>query len=239
MGERDRWQESVDRLAASAARVARLVAGLDDAAWRAPSLLPGWSRAHVGAHLVLNAEGFARALSTRGTESPLPVYDSAEARDADIAALAVAGAPEIADQLVRADAALADLLVTLPEPDRASGEVQRTPGGPGFALGDLPVTRRRELEVHAVDLGADYSRADWSADFVIELLDRLVADHAHDGPFSVVADDLDRTWRVGAPGGPSVRGRGADLAWWLSGRPGAVLAGELPPLSPWGAPAPR
>ena len=59
---------TTDREAASALladasnRVIRTVDGLDGDDWSAPSLLPGWTRAHVVAHLALNAEAMSRAL---------------------------------------------------------------------------------------------------------------------------------------------------------------------------------
>ena len=43
-------------------RLVRTVDGLDDEALGGPSGLPDWTRAHVVAHLALNAEGLARVL---------------------------------------------------------------------------------------------------------------------------------------------------------------------------------
>ena len=49
-------------LDAGTRRLVRTVDALDDEQWPQPSLLPGWSRAHVVAHLLLNAEALAGAL---------------------------------------------------------------------------------------------------------------------------------------------------------------------------------
>jgi maleylpyruvate isomerase len=98
-------------------------------------------------------------------------------------------------------------------------------------------TRRRELEIHHVDLATSYTAADWPADFVVELLDAVTVDHAGSGPFMVRATDLGRDWPVGGDGGPTVMGTGAGLGWWLTGRgEGLDLscdADELPRLGPW------
>ena len=46
-------------LEAGTRRLVRTVDAMTDEQWPQPSLLPGWSRAHVVAHLTLNAEGLA------------------------------------------------------------------------------------------------------------------------------------------------------------------------------------
>ena len=93
------------------------------------------------------------------------------------------------------------------------------------------------MEIHHADLGTSYTRADWPRDFVAELLNTVVVDHAASGPFQLRATDLGRDWSVGGDGGPTVMGAGADLGWWLTGRgEGEGLscdAGELPSLGPW------
>src|SRR6476619_2232248 len=48
------------------------------------SLLPGWTRAHVVAHLARHALGTTRALHGLASGQRLPVYDSQERRNADI-----------------------------------------------------------------------------------------------------------------------------------------------------------
>src|SRR4051794_11014829 len=55
-------QHLADLLPDAAQRVTRTVDGLRADDWSAASLLPGWTRAYVVAHLARNAEGMARAL---------------------------------------------------------------------------------------------------------------------------------------------------------------------------------
>ncbi len=226
------WTRAIARLQESADRTANVAAVLTDEQWRGPSGLPGWSRAHVAAHIALNAEGLVRALATRTLAAALPVYDSNAARETDIESLAASTRDEVVRRMQEADAELAALLTSVPAAER-SGSVPRTPGGPVFVIDDIPITRRRELEVHLIDLDAGVGRSTWPEDFVTELLDRTTWDHHDDGPFVVRAEDLGRSWQVGEGEGPTVTGPGAELAWWLTGRPGADLPGDLPPLSPW------
>ena len=76
------------------------MARLSDAAARQPSLLPGWSRGHVLAHLARNAEGSTRLLIWARTGVPSYEYESAEARAAEIEA--GAGRPaEVLTPIVR------------------------------------------------------------------------------------------------------------------------------------------
>lgn len=207
----------------------------------APSLLPGWTRAHVVAHVALNGEAMARAIDGLVHGTPVPMYESDEQRDADIEQLAGAEPGELRERHLAATTAFARA-VGLMDDAHWTGHIDRSPGGAAWPASSLVATRRREVEVHHVDLGTSYTRADWPADFVAELLDAVTPDHAGSGPFRVVASDLGRDWLVGGEGGPTVTGTGADLGWWLTGRGAgeslAYDAGALPALGPWRRAAP-
>ncbi|MEU4418960.1 maleylpyruvate isomerase N-terminal domain-containing protein, partial [Nocardia salmonicida] len=73
---------------AATARYLRDLDGLTAGDLAAPSVLPGWTRAHVVSHIALHALGTSRALSGLAHGHPVPVYDSDERRDADIEAMA-------------------------------------------------------------------------------------------------------------------------------------------------------
>ena len=51
---------------------------------RVPSMLPGWTRGHVLAHLARNADGMRNVLVGVRTGQDRPAYASAEAREAGI-----------------------------------------------------------------------------------------------------------------------------------------------------------
>lgn len=219
-------------------RLLRTVDSLEPEQLAGPSVLPGWSRAHVVAHLALNAEGLAGALDGLAREHVVPVYRSNEARDHDIEALAQGDPSEIRARLFAAGQHLRDALEAL-DPPQWGGNVPRLPGGPPWPVATLPETRRREVEIHHADLDAGYSHRDWPEDFRLDLLDIATSDHANssDSPdFTVHATDAGRSWRVGATH-PVVQGTAADLGWWLVGRGhGEGLtcsAGDLPRLGPW------
>ncbi len=202
----------------------------------APSLLPGWTRAHVVAHVALNGLSLAGVINGLVHDTPVAMYESDEQRDGDIEALAAAEPSELRERHLTATTEFADAVALMDE-NHWSGRIDRLPGGPAWPMVTVVPTRRRELEIHHVDLGASYTRADWPEDFLVELLDVVTVDQASSGPFRVRAIDLGRDWPVGGEGGPTVTGTAADLGWWLTGRgQGEGLSCEpdgLPTLGPW------
>jgi maleylpyruvate isomerase len=223
-----------DPLAEASQLLARTVDRLESDEWRAPTILPGWSRAHVIAHVALNAEGLAGALEGIVRGEPTPMYASNEARDADIDELAGAPVADIRDRLFAGTTRFADAFAAL-EAEHLDASFPRTPGGDGVPVAAVMPMRLREVVIHHTDLGAGYAAADWPADFCIELLDVVTVDHGADGPFTVHATDVDRRWDVGGPG-LTVSGSAGDLGWRLVGRgDGTRLSadGDLPTLGPW------
>ncbi|MDP9427768.1 MAG: maleylpyruvate isomerase N-terminal domain-containing protein, partial [Actinomycetota bacterium] len=65
-----------------------------------PSLLPGWGRRHVLAHVARNADALLNLLTWARTGAETPMYPSAEARDAGIAETAALEAPRLRAELV-------------------------------------------------------------------------------------------------------------------------------------------
>ncbi len=202
----------------------------------APSLLPGWTRAHVVAHVALNGLSLAAVISGLVRGNPVAMYESDAQRDGDIEELAHAAPSELRERHLVATTEFADAVALMDE-SHWSGRIDRLPGGPAWPMVTVVPTRRRELEIHHVDLATSYIRADWPEDFVVELLDTVTVDHTAEGPFRVRATDLGRSWFVGDDDGPTVMGRGFDLGWWLTGRgEGEDLScesGQLPALGPW------
>ena len=101
----------LELLREAAVRLVRTVDAFSDDDWTAPSRLPCWSRAHVVAHLLRNAEGLAASLHGVVAGEQVPMYPSQERRDGDIEELAAAGdRAELRDRLLGSTTELTDAL---------------------------------------------------------------------------------------------------------------------------------
>ncbi|MEV6103416.1 maleylpyruvate isomerase family mycothiol-dependent enzyme [Streptomyces sp. NPDC051940] len=200
-------RDATDRLLAAAA-------GLDDAALAEPSLLPGWTRGHVLAHLARNADALVNVLTGR------PMYASAEARDADIEA----GAPRpLAAQLddLRETAARLDAAFDALSPADWDARCELR-NGVTDVKARIPFRRLQEVELHHVDLGTGYTLEQVPEAFTgkeIDFLTRRFAGNDTVPALTVTAAD-GRVWRTGREAGEplTVTGEAPALMGWLSGR---------------------
>lgn len=211
-------------------RLRTAAATMDNASVGEPSRLPGWSRGHVLAHLARNADALVNVTQGR------PMYDSAEARDADIER----DAPRPLDvQLTD----LRDSAARLRAAWAATTDWSRTVelrNGVTDSASRVPFRRWAEVELHHVDLGIGYELEDLPAQFTERetgfLAERFLG---HPAVPPTRLTDGTREWRTGreadAPEA-TVTGSPADLLGWLAGRRGGsaltVAGGPLPALPP-------
>ena len=227
-----------DQLAEAGQRLVRTVDGLTGDDWSADSLLPGWSRSHVVAHLALNGEALSAVLQGVVEGEPVPMYESQERRDSDIDELAAASPADLRERLLASVGRFVEVVQAVPD-DAWDGRFDRTPGGRSLPLDAVPTMRVREMEIHHVDLGTGYSPADWPAGFAEALVDGMVRRLDPDPGFRIAPLDVAREWDVGTLDGdpPVVTGPVADVAWWLTGRPAGdrvtCSRGELPAIGAW------
>jgi maleylpyruvate isomerase len=209
---------------------------LSDDDFAAPSVLPGWTRAHVIAHLSRNADGLCNLLHWAQTGVETPMYASSEQRDADIESSARLSAAELRED---ASASCGRLLQAANEvhSSRLGVLVTRIPGSPPFEVSQVGAMRRAEVEIHHADLLIGYTAHDWPADFTRTLIDQRATDLTAQGQaMTWQLSDLAETVLVG-DGGPVVTGTSADLAWWLIGRGSgeglSCESGDLPTIGRW------
>lgn len=213
----------LDVLREASNRLVRTVDAITEAQWHEPTVLPGWDRAHVVAHVALNAEGLSGAVRGVLEGEPRTMYVSNEARNADIEELAAQPAVTLRERLLASVSLIQSALEAVPD-DRQDSTFERTPGAQRITVARVPLMRLREVEIHHSDLGLGYSPTDWAPDSVALLLDFAARRPGLPG-MTVEATDLGRTWTIG-DGGPTVRGRGGELAWWLSGRAASGLTSD-------------
>ena len=229
----------IDETLLATTRYLQALTVLDEASVRRPSLLPGWSRAHVVAHLSRNADAFTRVLGQVAAGEPAWMYASNEARDADIAdtvdRLDLAG---LVDDALASTARLTEALwACVGDPDTPC---TRVPGADrSFPLHTVGPRRRAEVEIHHSDLGTGYEPSTWPPDFSSQMIRQRQDELARTGGPSMVlsSTDVDGLWKFGDGQGPEIHGTVGDLAWWLVGRGGGqgltCTAGKLPVVGRW------
>ncbi|MGP3963765.1 maleylpyruvate isomerase family mycothiol-dependent enzyme [Nonomuraea sp. 3N208] len=222
-------------LATATARLLATAASLSDADLAAPSLLPGWTRGHVLAHVAQNAGSHLNLLTWARTGVRIPQYASLQARAAEIEATAARPAARLLADLENGAARLATAIRELPEEAwSAQVEGMRPPPHPAWYV---LVRRLREVGFHHVDLDAEYGPADWPERFVVrELRDCLASwprDKSTVSEIILLDAALEHSAGVDPPRehsagvvarwhdlgrGPVVQGTSRDMLAWLTGR---------------------
>lgn len=212
--------ETVGPVSAATERLLDTAEKLDAAELAAPSRCPGWSRAHVLAHVARNADALTNLLTWAATGEETFMYPSPDARNADIEAGASATPADLLTDLRESAANFSYAISQLPE-EGWERVVRAGPGGKGASIPARRVVwlRLREIEIHHVDLDAGYSPADWPAPFVSRALAEALraAGRRDDVPsFTVVAGETREP--VGTGSSVQVHGTAPALLAWITGR---------------------
>lgn len=227
--------DNLTLLARETSLLIRTARALNDTSVQADSLCEGWTRAHVLSHLARNADALGNLVSWAVSGTPVPMYLSAEARDADIEAGSTRGAQEICTDLVDSAARFASAASGLTgPPEQAEVEMR---AGRRVLGGQLPTLRLLEVVFHHVDLNAGYTFAHADPGFVRRSINNAVERMSRSGQapaLSLHGDGAD-TWSLGE-GTQKVTGTNAALLLWLARGDSAGVASQdvLPPLPAWG-----
>ncbi len=206
-------QAATDRFSSS-------ISGLDAEAFAAPSLLPGWTRGHVCAHLAGNADGLTNLLTWARTGVETPMYPPGDERARAIEAAAGRSPAEHAGAVRSSAAAFAHEVAELPL-DRWDVEVTWR-GGAVTPVRAVLWARLREIEIHHVDLDLAYAPARWTDEFSAHVMANATSAFQRGDPapaFDLHATDTDQRWQLGEqPAEVTVSGAQAALLAWLIGR---------------------
>jgi maleylpyruvate isomerase len=205
-------------LAASEAALSADLGGRDQAWAAAPSALPGWSRGHVVGHLTGNAVGLLRLARWAASGVETPMYASPEERSAEIDRRAALPWSDLVTEARSTARELGEALDRLREP--LGARTLRLGSGAEIGAWELAAMRIREIEIHRVDLGAEYRPVDWSPGFTVRTLDQVAPffRSRREVPVQYLrCTDTGRCWPVGRSG-PDLVGTEADLLAWLLGR---------------------
>jgi phosphoribosylglycinamide formyltransferase 1 len=136
------------------------------------SLLPGWTRAHVLAHLAANSDSHLRRSQAAVNGQDIDQYSGGAAgRAQEIETRATRDDETLIEEVMLSGGTLVDCWQGL-DPTVWSAKTKQL-NGPDLTLSDLPRRRWQEIEVHLVDLGIGATYRDWSDDFVALFLPRL------------------------------------------------------------------
>lgn len=133
-------------------RFDEILSRLDDPDLRGDSLLPGWSRAHVAAHVAYNARALTRLVNWASSGKRMPMYESRASRDAEIEAGAHLTAPQLQRLSAEEARGFESAWSALPE-DRRDYQVRDGRDSP-LPIKDALTLRSRELWMHLIDLDA-------------------------------------------------------------------------------------
>ncbi len=186
----------------------KAVGDLEPGDYDAPSLLPGWARRHVIAHVAGNAEALGNLVHWAKTGTPTPMYASPEERQAGIER-GTTMSPAALESWVRDSAAvLADAWDTLD--DAQWSAIVATAQGRSVPAREIPWLRAREVYVHLVDLDL----VPWFTDLPRPFL------------LALRADVLAKRGDV-----PEIAAPLPDHLAWLTGRPHTLT--DVPTLPAW------
>jgi maleylpyruvate isomerase len=219
---------------------------LSDADFDGPSLLDGWLRRHVAAHVGLNARALTHLTEWASTGVETPMYNSPTQRDEDIAQAAT-----LPVQALRNLSDHAAIHLNVEWRDLAESDwthLVRTAQGRTVPVSETVWMRTREVWIHAVDLGNGGTFDDFPPELVDAILDDVLRswDRRRDAE-SLPTISLSPTDRSGpiplggstspADAAISLHGSAARLASWATGRGPAGVenqnGGVVPPPPRW------
>lgn len=209
---------------------------LSDRDFAEPSMLPGWTRAHVIAHISLNARAHLNLVRWASTGIETPMYISMEQRAADIERDSQLSPAALRQEFH--DSALAWEQGFNAVVDTAWDAQVKSAQGLPMKLSMVPWLRSREVMIHALDLGSTITWADIPDEYSALLIDNIVKDRDRRSEGrALVLDDGTKRWSISGQGDPlHVTGTTAAIAAYVSGREGPgvqVTDGDVPPLSSW------
>lgn len=139
-----------------------------------PSLVPGWSVAHVLAHLANNADAMIRRIEAAKSGQLIEQYPGgSQGRANDIEDKSNMTAAALVSRVIATAHQLDSLFDSLAD-DEWNLSV-RTVSGSEHPLGLLPFRRWREVEVHHTDLDIGFTPREWSPGLIDRALPRLLA----------------------------------------------------------------
>ena len=214
-------------------QLGRTLDALGDQDLDASSLVPGWTRRTVVAHLARNADAVGNLLTWARTGEPTPMYASPHDREEGIARTTQLPSQELLQDCRAAAERFVAGVDALPL-EAWQAEVV-TAQGRTVPAAEVPWMRSREVWIHSIDLRAGTSFEDVPEDLLTAVIDDVHRTWLRKGqdPGTTVMTEGGRSW---GDGPIRVTGTLQDLAGWVTGRatpPTLHSDDSLPPLPAW------
>ena len=161
------------------------VDSLSDTEFAEPTALPGWTRAHVVAHVHSNAEALRRLVGWARTGVESRMYASPAQRSEEIETGSRLKPGKLRALVHESAASLTDDLAELTSAQRAN--IVITAQGRSITAAEIPWLRCREVGVHAVDLDAGVSFADLPDEFLAALVQDVIVKRTANGELAAIA----------------------------------------------------
>lgn len=191
----------------------------DENDWSAPSAIPGWSRAHIAAHLAANANAIRNIVAASVAGREVMLYESPQAKSIAIELGSTRDPLSLQIDLDTSASQLASIFHDMPYNvlDKELQLTQRL----RLPAPLLPLVRLSEIILHRWDLRAGHDLTDVDDEPVLWCLELraniLVGDPNYPAFRLVTPEGLDIT--IGRVGNPeTVRGDIRTLLGWLTGR---------------------
>jgi maleylpyruvate isomerase len=202
---------------------------VSDEEWRAPSLLPDWSRGHVATHVARHADAVCRLAEWARTGERQDMYPSPEYRAQEIEAGAGRSGLDLQIDLDTTAGRLGSAFDDIEAVDAWDAVVEMR--GASIPARLLPLARLLEVAIHHVDLDIGYEIADiddQTAEWLLEWCSFRLGSR-EDCPKLQLTSDSGFSTTMGNVGDPvAVSGSSAQLLGWLLGRTDAstISGGE-------------
>ncbi|MEO6712396.1 MAG: DinB family protein [Mycobacteriales bacterium] len=197
-----RPDEEIAGILAGQAALERTLAKLSPDDLARPSLLPDWTLAHVLAHVARNADSVVRRLQGAIDDQVVEQYvGGKEGRAAEIAESARQSFAELIAHVRSSSAEVERLCATVP--DDAWERLSIASGGEKRAARTVVYSRWKEVEIHHVDLGLDYTPADWPDALVQRMVPELL-----EGLPGRADNTALLAWMIGRGGAPELESWG-------------------------------
>lgn len=149
------------------------VASLSDGDMTKPSMLPGWTVAHLLTHVARNADSVVRRLEGAIRDEVLDQYvGGREGRADEIEAGMGRPAAEVIEDVSASSAAVESVYARMP--DEAWPRLTRGVSGKEVPASTVAYQRWREVEIHLVDLDLGYTTADLPKSLVDKMLEEAL-----------------------------------------------------------------